>query len=79
MLGCPAVEHSAGIFFEHFMFRHFISKVEVVQEGKETLPHCDLSVMHMPAGRLIRQRKTAMCDRNTQMRWRRWDVVISAI
>ena len=32
----------------------------------------------MPSGRLIRHRKTAICDRNTQMRWRRRDVAIPA-
>ena len=32
----------------------------------------------MPSGRLIRHRKTAQCDRNTQMRWRQRDVAITA-
>ena len=50
----------------------------VVQEGTEPLPHCDLCGIHMPVVRLIRNRKTALCDRNTQMRWRRWDVAITA-
>ena len=74
---CPAVVHNAGIR-EHFMYRHFRSKVVVVQEGAEPLPCCDLCGMHMPAGRLIRHRKTARCDKNTQMMWRRQYVAIAA-
>ena len=54
------------------------SKVAVFQEGKEPLPRCDLCGIHMPVRRLIRHRKTARCNRNTQMRWRRWDVAIAA-
>ena len=33
--------------------------------------------MHMPAGWLIWNMRTARCDRNTQMRWRRRDVAIA--
>ena len=36
--GCPSVAHSAVTLCEHFMFRHFRSKVAVVQEGKKPLP-----------------------------------------
>ena len=55
--GCPVVAHSAGRIREHFMFRHIRSKV-VAQEGKEPLPRCYLCRMHMPAGRLLRHKKT---------------------
>ena len=51
--GCPAVVHTAGRMRENFMFQHFWSQIAVVQEGKESLPRCDLRGMHMPAGRLI--------------------------
>ena len=70
--------HSAGILRENFMYHHFRSKVAVFQEGKEPLPRYDLCGIHMPVRRLIRHRKTALCNRNTQMRWRRWDVAIAA-
>ena len=50
----------------------------MVQEGKETLPRCDFGGMHMPAGRIIRHRNTACCNKDTQMRWRRRDVAIAA-
>ena len=47
--------------------------VAVVQEGKDLLPRCDLCVMHMPP-----YRKTARCDRNTHMRWRRRGMTITS-
>ena len=49
----------------------------VVKEGAEPLTCCDLCGMHMTEGRLIRHRRIARCDKNTQMRWRRRDVAIA--
>ena len=34
--------------------------------------------MHMPVGRIIRHRKTELCNKSTQMRWRRRGVSIAA-
>ena len=31
---CPEISHSAGSMQEHFMYRHFFSKVAVLQEGR---------------------------------------------
>ena len=76
--GCPAVAHSAVRLCGHFMKHHFISKVEVVQEETEPLPCCDLCVIQIPEGRLIKHRRTARCDKNTQTRWRRRDAAIAA-
>ena len=76
--GCPAVAHSAVLLPKYFMFFYFRSKVAVFQDGKEPLPCCDLCIINMLSGRLIRHRKTARCNRNTHMRWRRWDVSITA-
>ena len=76
--GFPAVCHSAGRLREHFMFRHFRSRIAVVQEVREPLPRCDMCGMHMPAGRLIRHLWTERCDRNNQMSLRRRDVEIAA-
>ena len=70
--------HIAGIPRKHFMYRPFRSNVAVVQEGVDILPCCDLCGMHMPAGRIIRHRKTARYNKNTQMRWRSRDVAITA-
>ena len=60
------------------MHRHFFSKVAVLQVGSEPLPCCNMSVMHMPAGRLIKYRRMARCFNNTEMRirFRDIDVVI---
>ena len=44
----------------------------------DILPRCDLCVMHMPVGRIIRHRKTSRCKKNTHMRWRRRYVAIAA-
>ena len=76
--GCPVEVHSAGRLREHFMYRHFRSKVVVVQYMTKLLTRCALRVMHMPAWRIIRHRRTACCNKNTQMRWRRRDVEIVA-
>ena len=60
------------------MHRHFFSKVAVLQVGSEPLPCCNMSVMHMPAGRLIKYRRMDRCFKNTEMRirFRDIDVVI---
>ena len=68
------------IFTKNFTFnkfRHLFAGIAVVQEGRELLPHCDLCGMHMPSGRLLKHQRKKRCERNTQMRWRRKDVVIS--
>ena len=76
--GCPAVAHSLGSMCEHFMFQHFRSRIVVVQEGNEPLPRCDLCGMHIPEGGVIKNRRMAQCDQNTQIRWRRRYVEIAA-
>ena len=78
MPGLPAVAHSAGRLCKHFMYQHFRSKVEVVQEGREPLLRCELCGIYMPAGRLIKHRNTVRCDKNTQIRCSRQDVAIVA-
>ena len=74
--GCPEVAHSAVRLRGHLMYRQFFLRITVVQERKETLPRCDLCVMHIPAGRLIKYPRAQRYDRNTQIRWRRSDVTI---
>ena len=49
----------------------------MVQEGEEPLPLCDFLGIHMLAGRIIKHQRTAHCDKNSQMRWRRRDVAIA--
>ena len=61
--GFPSVVHSAVRLHKHLMYRHLKSKVVLVQVGTETLPYYNLCGIHIPAGRLIRHRKTAHCDK----------------
>ena len=61
------------------MYRHFGSKVAVVQEWEELLPYCDWCGMNIPEGLIIRHRMTVRCKKNTQMRWRRRDVAIASM
>ena len=58
------------------MYRHFRSKVAVVQEGVESLPRCDFCGIHIPVGWLIKHHRTSTCDKNTHMWWYRRDVAI---
>ena len=51
----------------------------VFQEGIYTLTRCDVCRMHMKEGRLIRHTKTARCDKDTHMRWRRKDTAIAVM
>ena len=62
---------------EHFIYRYFLSRIAVVQKGKDLLPRCDLCGMNMPERRLIKHERTQRCDRNTQMLWRRRDAAIA--
>ena len=50
----------------------------VVQDGKDPLPRCDLYVMHMPEGRMIKHQRMQRCDRKIQMHWQRKDVLIAS-
>ena len=71
--------YSAGDSVKHFMYRHFRYNVVVVQEGTEPLTRCDYCRMHITAGLLITHRRTVLCDKNTQIRWRRRDVEIASM
>ena len=54
VIGCQEVVHSAVQMRENFMYRHFFSWIEVVQERRETLPCCNLFSMNIPEGRLLK-------------------------
>ena len=60
------------------MYRHFYTRIAVVQEGKEPLPHCDLCGVQIPAGWVIKYQRTKRCNRNMQIQWQRRDVVITS-
>ena len=76
--GFLSLAHSAGYMREHFIYRHFFSQKVVAQEGRETLPRCDLCDMQMPAGKLIMNQRTQQCGRNKQIRWQRRDIAIAS-
>ena len=47
------------------MYHHFWSRVEMVQEGVEPLPHCDLFEMHMSVWRIFKHQIKMHCDNKT--------------
>ena len=77
VLGYPAIAHSAGWFREHPMYRNYHSRVAVVQERKDMLPHCSNYDVHLSARRMIKHQRTERCDKNEHMWWRRKDATIA--
>ena len=51
--GCQERANTPGIFREHFMYRHWNSKVDIMQEVLEPLPMCDQFRMHIPSDRTL--------------------------
>ena len=75
--GCMSMDHSSGSMREHFMYIHFHLKVAVLHKGSELLLQCDMCGMHIPAGRMIKHRRTAHCFKNMGMSLRRKDVEVT--
>ena len=61
-----------------FHVQTFFSKVEVLQEGRELLPRCNMCEIHMPEGRLIKHHRTTRCFKNTEMRIRHRGVEVAS-
>ena len=76
--GCPAKAKTPERLREHFMFRHWKSKVAILQEGPEPLPRCDQCRMRMQAARLFKHRKSEKCHKSTERRLLRRDVEMAA-
>ena len=74
LYGYPAREKNPGRLRENFMYRHWKSKVNILQEGKEPLPGCDNCGMHIPAAKLIIHRRRYRCNKATEIWIRRRDV-----
>ena len=68
---CPAREINPGRLREHFMYRHWKSKVDIIQKVPEPIPRCDYCGMHMPAAQLVKHIRTERCNKSTEMRIRR--------
>ena len=82
MVSCPvtgytAAAHIAGRPRENFMDRNFLSRIEVVKEGREPIPCYKLCGMNMSEGRLTKHQHMQQSEQSTQMRWRRRDITIT--
>ena len=66
--GCPSRGEILGRLTEHFMFRHWKSKVDILQEVPEPLPWCDQCGMHMQAARLFKHRQSEKFHESTDRR-----------
>ena len=66
--GCMSMAHSAGRMWEHFMYRNFRLKYTLMQEGSDPLPRCNMRIMHIPRGNLIKHWRTVHCFKNIEMR-----------
>ena len=72
MEGCPVKVKSPVSLRKHFMFRHWKSKVAILQEGPETLLWCDKCGMHMQADRLFKYWQSEKFHKYRERRlWRR--------
>ena len=60
------------------MYRHWKSKVAIMQEGPEPQPRCEECGMHIPEARLFKHRQMDKCSKTKERRlWRR-DVEMAA-
>ena len=72
--GCPPRVKKPVRLRENFMFRHWKSKVTILQEGPELLPRCDQCDIHMQAARIFKHRQSDKCHKSRERRLRRRDV-----
>ena len=56
--GCTERAKKPGRIREHFIYRHWKAKVEIVLEGLVLLTRCEYCGMHIPKARLFKHRKT---------------------
>ena len=68
---CTARANNPGRIREPFLYQHWKLKVEILQEGPETLPRCDQCGMHMPAASLFKHRHTDKFNKTTERQLRR--------
>ena len=59
------------------MYRNWKAEVVIIQEGLEPLPICNNCGMHMLVVRLTKQRRTAICEKATEIRLRSRNVEMS--
>ena len=70
--GCPERAHNLGRLRDKFMYRHWKSKIEILQEVLTPLPQCDQCRMHIPMARLGRNIHMDRFDRDIDicLQWR---------
>ena len=76
--GCLARSNTLGILRENFMYLHWKSKVDIMQERTEPLPQWDQCGMYMPEARIFKHRQTDKCNKATDIRLRVRDVEMKA-
>ena len=69
--GCPVRVINPGRLREHFMYRHWKSKVAILQELPVPLSQCNNYGIHMPALRMMKNRRTDRCEKSMEMWLRR--------
>ena len=75
--GCTARANTRGRLRDHFMYRHWKSKVDTMQEGPKPLLRCDKFGMRMPEDKIFKHRNTDKCNKETERLFRRRDVEMS--
>ena len=66
--GCPEKAKNLKIIIDHLMYKHWMSKIAVIQEVPEPLLRCNQCRMHIPAEILWRHRQMYGRDRSMDMR-----------
>ena len=62
---------NSGRLRENFVYQHCKLKVAIIQEVPEPTPRCNNYVMHMSAAGPIKNKRTAICNKATEM-WLIW-------
>ena len=79
MDGYPEREKNPGRLRGNFMYRHWKSKIIIIQDIPTPLPRCNQCGMHNPEARLERQSQTARQNMDMAMQLQQKDVKISHI
>ena len=70
--GCPSRAPKPVRLHENFMYRHWKSKISILQEGTSPLTRCTNCRIHIIEARLERHNQAARCDTAMEMRmWQR--------
>ena len=73
----PRKGENLGRLQEHFMYRHWKSKVAILKEVPTPLPQCTNCVMHMPYSRLEKHKLTVRCNLSMEIKLQWMDLEFS--